>query len=130
MTYDSEHTRIVAHHEAAHGTMAWILARPIGLLSIRPGAHYEGVATHRRGHWPDQETLLRLESRPVVLWPALDRRALEVDVCIALAGALGEQLVDPWTPDPLSTFHPDEDPDEVKAKRAAEALAGQVRSAS
>jgi hypothetical protein len=112
------HTRILAHHEASHAVVAWVLGRPIGLLSIRPGRHYQGVVTYRGWRWPLDGERTPALWRPAILWPARLRRMLEMDICILLAGVLGEQFVDP-----LSTEDPGGE-DEQRAKRAADALAG------
>jgi hypothetical protein len=75
MTCDSMHTRILAYHEASHAVVAWVLGRPIELLSIRPGAHYEGVVTYRGWTWLlDRERTAEVLWRPGVLHRGRDRR--------------------------------------------------------
>lgn len=80
----------IAHHEAAHAVVAFLLERRVHLVSIRPTEAYGGVVVRAhgpRGHY--DESLL---FRPTVLWPAKLRRELEVDIMIALAGDVGEEL--------------------------------------
>jgi hypothetical protein len=77
---------VVAAHESGHASMAWFLDHRPGAVSIRPGAHYRGITFPGQSHrrlTVDSGTFIH---KPLPLWPAAERRALEIDVLVALAG--------------------------------------------
>lgn len=114
MEHDEERRRVAAH-ESGHVVMAFELRVPLGLVSIRPGAHFLGVAFHgatrlRKGDG------LKLTSP--VLQPASLRRRVETSVMVALAGDIAERYYGPrW-----SGFVPTKTDDAMEAERLASIL--------
>ena len=80
----------VAHHEAGHAAMAHVLGVAPGLITIRPGPNYRGVAHHGRTGQPEvRETDLDV---PIVEMRAQLRRGVEREILICLAGKATERL--------------------------------------
>lgn len=116
---------VVAAHESGHASMAWFLDRRPGAVSIRPGAHYRGITfpgRSRRRLTVDPGTFIH---KPLPLWPVAARRALEIDVLIALAGEVAARRyigvpVEPRTPHPTSRIPAPLTPVELRRIRQAE----------
>lgn len=87
----SEQRTRTAIHEASHAAMAFELGRPIEVVSIRPGKHYGGVAPYRPALYRGD----RKFGLPAILQPAASRRAIETQICVSLAGQIGEDLLWP-----------------------------------
>lgn len=86
----------MAVHEASHAAMARVLGVGAGLISIRPGLNFGGVAKHGRIAVP--KVLPGDLDGPVVLMRPALRRSLEKQILITVAGKLGEyQLLPPET---------------------------------
>jgi hypothetical protein len=94
-----------AFHESSHALVSFVLRRPIRYVSIRKGETYLGVMVHGRSAALD-ESVFRHFGRPAIVQPAKLRRRVEADICVSLAGVLGEQLV--WTGSGFVTEPPDE----------------------
>jgi hypothetical protein len=91
MNVQREDRERTAFHEAGHGVVAHALGRRIELLSIRPGAHYAGIAPYVAPRLPSNGKL----HRPAILQDASFRRSVETRACVALAGNLAEEFAGP-----------------------------------
>jgi hypothetical protein len=104
----------VAVHEASHAIMAWKLGRGVELLSIRRGAHLDGVTIFEGVADPDLLVPAMAQTQP---WDA--RMRAEKAIAILLAGHLGE----------VRWIYPDEegyDPDDDDVRLATQAAAAAV----
>jgi len=102
-------------HEAAHGCLSEALGVEIDLVSARPGQRHLGVTFHGPlPTWSGEASVIA--ALPLPLAPADLRRAVEVRVCIALAGELAERLA------PLPTGFVGTSEDEVVAERMTRQL--------
>jgi hypothetical protein len=82
-----------AWHESAHAVVAYVLRRPIRLVSIRRGEHYSGIMINGKSA-PLDTSGFRAEL-PAIVQPARVRRFLEAEILISLAGDCGTELVWP-----------------------------------
>jgi hypothetical protein len=119
---EQESQRIrTSFHEAAHALVAYFLCQPIRYVSIRPGETFLGVIVHG-DRAPLDESATRLIGLPGIVQPAKLRRRVEGDICVSLAGDIGERLT--W----LGTGYFAESADEPRAAALALEFSGLSRS--
>ncbi|MGI8616828.1 MAG: hypothetical protein ACR2L4_08635 [Actinomycetota bacterium] len=82
----------VAIHESGHEAVALELGVPLGLVSIRPGAHFAGVAFHGSTRVRKADTF---KWTSPVLQPASLRRYVETSIMVALGGDLAARYYGP-----------------------------------
>jgi hypothetical protein len=113
--WEAEERRRVAYHEAGHAVMAYTVGRRNGVVSIRPGEHYNGIAFHGPAPRPSELERGKL-GLPVPLLPARLRRWIETEILIVVAGREAEffRFIPP-------TRYSGPDPDEEAAVRLARA---------
>ena len=105
----------VALHEAGHAVLSEMCGVLVDLVSIRPGRRHLGITfSGPFPRWSGDASLIA--ALPLPLVPADARRAIEVRVCISLAGDLAERLA------LLSTGFIPASEDEVAAERLAREL--------
>lgn len=112
MTPNRERTAI---HEAAHATMAHLVGRAPGAMSIIPALGYNGICFFGRSRRVPQRDLAKLGAA-LPLLPATLRRSVELDVMVALAGPVAADMW--WPSSGYGTT-----PDELEAERLVQSLA-------
>jgi hypothetical protein len=121
---DPEARQRTAYHESGHTSMAYLLKRRAGIVSIRPGAHHGGITFHGPAPKVPQEMFDRYLGLPVPLLPGRLRRYIETDILISLAGDEAARVL--WFRSPETGYRPETAEDEA----AAEALANELVSLS
>lgn len=105
-------------HEAGHAVAAVLLGRPLGLVTIRPGAAYSGLCQWTSARVTDAD-LDKIDRGPVPMMPARLRRVIETSVIVSLCGPLAAELAGPYN----GTVPPDEAHDLDEAERLARGVA-------
>ncbi len=80
-----------AYHESAHAVVAFRLAQPIRLVSVRPGETFAGIMLG--GSSASLDSVGFDAFRPGIVQPARVRRRIEADICVSLAGQMGADLL-------------------------------------
>lgn len=110
----SERT-LTAYHEAAHAVVALLLDARVEFVSIRPGKQHAGITwTDGLPTWSSDAALAA--ELPTPLIAADIRRAMEVRMCISLAGDAAAILA------PVTSGYIAPTPDQPAAERLARTL--------
>jgi hypothetical protein len=121
MTEEERQKVRTAFHESAHALVSYILRQPIRYVSIRRGETFLGVMVHGRSA-PLDDAATRLVGLPGIVQPFKLRRRVEGDICVSLAGDIGERLV--W----LGSGYIEDSVDEPRAATIALEFAGLSRA--
>lgn len=92
---DSHDRQRTAYHEAGHALAAWLYDRPLAVVSIKPGRHYNGVT---RFESADRGWIEAFDVDSAALFQPIDvRTAIEREIVISLAGPIAAELALPPT---------------------------------